>query len=152
VHDATRVSIHCTLLRLIEIREREHGSEETAIKVLVTLQTMYESLSLLRECRAILLDHAKGLVDIFLDMRIWITRSDDTLRSGSQRLRPIPKPRCEFLPYRGHVHRPCGQIPTDNDCKSCPIVNFVRGWYAEEKTEPTVDSRNWRMIVNSSLI
>ena len=45
----------------------------------MTLQPMYESLSLLRERRAVLLDHAKSLLDVFLDMRVWITRGNDPL-------------------------------------------------------------------------
>lgn len=72
------------LLRLVKVREREHGSKETAIEVLMTLQPMYENLGLLGESRTVLLDHVKGLIYVFLDVRVWITRSDDTLRSFRQ--------------------------------------------------------------------
>ena len=50
----------------------------------MTLQPVHENLSLLRECCAVLLDHAKSLVNILLDVRIWITRSDNALRSYRQ--------------------------------------------------------------------
>ena len=58
----------------------------------MTLQPVHKSLNLLRECRAVLLDHAEGLVYVFLDMRVWIIRSDDTLRSGRQRIRSPSEP------------------------------------------------------------
>lgn len=48
----------------------------------MTLQPVHESLNLLRECRTVLLDHAEGLVYVFLDARVRIIRSDDTLRLG----------------------------------------------------------------------
>ena len=49
----------------------------------MTLEPVHESLNLFRERRTILLDHMEGLIYVFLDVRIRITRSDDTLRSES---------------------------------------------------------------------
>jgi len=40
---------------------------------------MDEGLSLLRERRAVLLDHAESLLNVLLDVRVWITRGDDAL-------------------------------------------------------------------------
>jgi len=118
----------------------------------MTLQPVHESLNLLRECRTVLLDHAEGLVYIFLDVRVRIIRSDDTLRSGRQRIRPLSEPYCQCLPYPGHAQHPDEQIPIGNDYRSCPIVKPVKCSLPKKKKKPTVDSRNCRIIVNSSLI
>ena len=113
---------------------------------------MHKSLCLLRECGAILLDHTKGLVDIFLNARVRVTCSDDTLESDCQSFRPSPKSHHECLLYLGHAQHPDGQIQTSSDYKSCPIVQPCQMKSGGDGTKLTVDSRNCRMIVNSSLI
>jgi len=93
---------------------------------------VHEDLGPLRERGTVLLDHAESLVNVFLDVRVWITRSDDTLRSSRQRVRPLPEPCCGNLPYLGHAQHPDERIPTGNDYKSCPVVKPVR-WGLQKK-------------------
>jgi hypothetical protein len=58
----------------------------------MTLQPVHEGLDFLRKCRTVLLDHTEGLIYIFLDVRVWIIRSDDTLQSSRQLIRPLSEP------------------------------------------------------------
>ena len=92
----------------------------------MTLQPVHENLSLLRECCAVLLDHAKSLVNILLDVRIWITRSDNALRSYRQQFALFQCLITEYLPYLSHAEHPGEQIPTGNDYRSSPVVQPVR--------------------------
>lgn len=106
----------------------------------MTLQPVHEILSLLRECRAVLLDHAEGLVYVFLDVRVWIVRGDDTLRSGHQRIRPLSEPHRQCLPYLGHAQHLDEQTPIGNDYRSCPVVQPVKWRLPRE-----IDETNYRL-------
>ena len=90
------------------------------------LQPVHESLNLLRECRAVFLDHTEGLIYIFLDMRVWIACSDDTLQSGRQRIRFLPQRCCKSSPYLRHAQHPDEQIQTGNGYENYPAVQPVR--------------------------
>lgn len=86
------------------------------------LKPVHENLYLLRECRTILLDHAEGLIDVFLDVRVWIACGDDTLGLDNQRVRPVPQSRYRCSLYPSHVQHPGGQIPKGNDYRNCPVA------------------------------
>ena len=92
----------------------------------MALQPVHEGLGLLRECRTVLLDHVQGLVNVFLDVGVRFTRSDDTLRFHRQRIRLFLPRIAECLLYLCRAQHPDEQIPTDNDYKSCPAAQPVR--------------------------
>jgi len=62
----------------------------------MTLQPVHEGLGLLRERHTVLLYHTECLVNVLLDVRIWIARGDDTLWFHRQWF-PSLEPYCEML-------------------------------------------------------